>query len=68
MYEITDEKSLRFAISDYIRFYSKERSQDRYHCKTPAEVRSEAFSTDTPTEYPIPINKRIQKYKEKWCA
>lgn len=68
MYEITDEKSLRFAISDYIRFYSEERPQDRYHCKTPAEIRSEAFSTDTPTEYPIPINKRIQKYKEKWCA
>lgn len=68
MYEITDEKSLRFAISDYIRFYSEERPQDRYHCKTPAEVRSEAFSTDTPTEYPIPVNKRIQKYKEKWCA
>jgi hypothetical protein len=29
------------------------------------EVRKEAFSTDVPTEYPIPINKRIQKYKEK---
>lgn len=68
MYEITDEKSLRFAISDYIRFYSEERPQDRYHCKTPAEVRSEAFSIDTPIEYPIPINKRIQKYKEKWCV
>lgn len=68
MYEITDEASLRFAISDYIRFYSEERPQDRYHCKTPLEVRKEAFSTDIPTEYPIPINKRIQKYKEKWCA
>lgn len=68
MYEITDEKSLRFAISDYIRFYSEERPQDRYHCKTPVEVRREAFSTSTPKEYPIPINKRIQKYKEKWCA
>ena len=68
MYEITDEASLRFAISDYIRFYSEERPQDRYQCKTPLEVRKEAFSTDVPTEYPIPINKRIQKYKEKWCA
>ena len=68
MYEITDEASLRFAISDYIRFYSEERPQDRYHCKTPLEVRKEAFSSDIPTEYPIPINKRIQKYKEKWCA
>lgn len=68
MYEITDASSLRFAISDYIRFYSEERPQDRYHCKTPLEVRKEAFSTDIPTEYPIPINKRIQKYKEKWYA
>lgn len=68
MYEITDEASLRFAIKDYIRFYSEERPQDRYLCKTPLEVRKEAFSTDIPTEYPIPINKRIQKYKEKWCA
>lgn len=35
MYEITDESSLRFAIKDYIRFYSEERPQDRYCCKTP---------------------------------
>ena len=68
MYEITDESSLRFAIKDYIRFYSEERPQDRYHCKTPLEVRAEALSTATPQEYFIPKNKRIEKYKEKWCA
>ena len=68
MYNITDEASLRFAINDYLRFYSEERPQDRYHCKTPLEVRNEAFSTDCPMEYAIPINKRIEKYKEKWCA
>lgn len=68
MYNITDEASLRFAINDYLRFYSEERPQDRYHCKTPLEVRKEAFSTDYPTEYAIPRNKRIEKYKEKWCA
>ena len=68
MYTITDEASLRFAISDYIRFYSEERPQDRYHCKTPSEVRREAFSAVLPAEYPIPVNKRIQKYKEKWCT
>ena len=68
MYEITDEASLRSAINGYIRFYSEERPQDRYHCKTPAEVRREAFLADIPTEYSIPVNKRIQKYKEKWCA
>ena len=68
MYEITDEASLRFAIKDYIRFYSEERPQDRYHCKTPLEVRMEALSSECPTEYFIPRNKRIEKYKEKWCA
>ena len=68
MYKITDESSLRFAIKDYIRFYSEERPQDRYHCKTPLEVRTEALSAEHPTEYLIPRNKRIEKYKEKWCA
>ena len=46
----------------------EEEPQDRYHRKTPVEVRREAFSTVSPTEYPIPVNKRIQKYKEKWCT
>lgn len=32
MYEITDESSLRYAVKDYLRFYSEERPQDRYHC------------------------------------
>lgn len=68
MYNITDEKTLRFAINDYMRFYKEERPQDRYNCKTPLEVRTEALSATTPIEYPIPENKRIQKYKEKWCA
>ena len=68
MYEITDEASLRYAIKDYLRFYSEERPQDRYHCKTPLEVRQEALSSDMPKEYPIPENKRMNKYKEKWCA
>ena len=68
MYNITDEESLQFAIRDYIRFYSEERPQDRYHCKTPLEVRTEALSLNTPTAYPIPRNKRIEKYKEKWVA
>lgn len=68
MYEITDEESLRFAITDYIRFYSEKRLQDRYHCKTPLEVRMEALSSEHPAEYIIPRNKRIEKYKERWCA
>ena len=44
MYEIRDESSLRYAVKDYLRFYSEERPQDRYHCKTPAEVRQEALA------------------------
>lgn len=68
MHEITDETSLKHAIKDYIRFYSEEQSQDRYHCKTPLEVRSEALSSDKPVGYSIPPNKRIQKFKEKWCT
>lgn len=68
MYEITDEASLRYAIKDYLRFYSEERPQDRYRCKTPLEVRQEALVSDAPAEYPIPENKQIMKYKEKWCA
>lgn len=68
MYEITDELSLRHAIKDYIRFYRDERPQSRYDCKTPAEVRAEALASATPTTYPIAKNKRIEKYKSKWCA
>ncbi len=68
MYEITDEASLRHAIEDYLRFYSEERPQDRYHCKTPLEVRQEALLSQAPIKYPIPENRRISKYKEKWCA
>lgn len=46
MYEIIDEVSLRYAIKDYLRFYSEERPQDRYGCKTPSEMRQEALSSD----------------------
>ena len=68
MYEITDEASLLFAIKDYMRFYCKERPQDRYQCKPPLEVRIEALTCDKPPEYPIAENKRMKKWKEKWCA
>ena len=68
MYRITNEASLRSAIKDYIQFYSEKRPQGRYGCKTPFEVRTEALQATRPQDYPIPENKRIQKYKEKWCA
>ena len=64
MYEITNEESLRFAITDYIRFYSEERPQDRYHCKTPLEVRMELFPLNIRRNNLIPRNKRIENTKK----
>lgn len=64
----TDEDSLRDAIAAYMTFYSTERMQERFGGKTPAEVRVEALASDFPEQYPIPVNKRIQKYKAKLSA
>ena len=64
----TDEKTLHKAIADYMAFYSNERVQSRFKGKTPAEVRAEALATDKPAQYPIPVNKRIQKYKARYAA
>ena len=58
----------RAELDKYIKFYAEERLQERFHCKTPLEVRSEALSAETPTQYPIAENKRIEAYKAKWCA
>ena len=66
--QFADEASLRKAITDYMAFYSTERMQERFGGKTPAEVRAEALVTDTPVQYPIPVNKRIQKYKARYAA
>jgi transposase InsO family protein len=63
-----DEKSLRSAIEKYIHFYNYERFQERFENRTPMEVRMEALNSDKPALYPIPENKRIQKYKEKFVA
>jgi transposase InsO family protein len=68
MYNIIDETSLRDAIKNYLKFYNEERPQDRYGCKTPSEVRKESLASIVPAQYPIAENKRIEKYKEKWCA
>jgi hypothetical protein len=32
------------------------------------EVRMEALNSDEAVQYPIPENKRIQKYKEKFAS
>lgn len=68
IYKITDETSLRSAIDGYMKFHAEERPQERFHCKTPLEVRSEALSAENPAQYPIAKNKRIEIYKAKWCA
>ena len=68
MYEITDEKTLREAIDKYMNFYTNSRPQERFGCKTPAEVRLEGLSASQAKQYPIAENKRIKKYKEKWSA
>lgn len=49
-------------------FYSTEWMQERFHGKTPAEVCAEALVTDTPAQYLIPENKRIQKCKARYVA
>lgn len=64
----TNEDSLCDAISAYMAFYTTERMQERFGGKTPAEVRAEALTSDSPEQYPIPVNKRIQKYKAKFAA
>lgn len=68
MYEINDEKSLKNAIEKYMYFYNNDRLQRRFGCRTPMDVRQNALASDVPTQYPIPVNKRIIAYKEKWIA
>jgi transposase InsO family protein len=66
MYEIHDEETLINAITDYIRFYNEERLQERFNARTPKQVREEALQAmkknESPQDYPIPENKRIEKY------
>ena len=63
-----NEISLQSAIEKYIHFYSYERFQERFNNQTPMEVRMAALNSDIPALYPIPENKRIQKYKVKFAA
>ena len=59
-----DRESLIEAIRQYINFYNNERFQERFDSKTPMEVRAEALQAEEPKHYPIPINRRIQNYKQ----
>ena len=64
LFEYHDKASLIEAIANYIDFYNNERYQERYDCKTPIEVRTEALQAEVSKLYPIPINRRIQNYKQ----
>ena len=64
LFDYHDKASLIEAIGKYIHFYNYGRYQERFNCKTPMEVRTEALQTKTPILYPIPINRRIEKYKQ----
>ena len=66
--KFSNEAELRTAINKYIHFYNYERFQERFNTRTPMEVRDAALSADTPEQFPIAENKRIQLYKAKFAA
>lgn len=68
IFKVIDEASLRNAIEKYIYFYNNQRPQKRFNYQTPVQVRVAALNTNAPKQYPIPENKRIDKYKSKWIA
>ena len=71
MYYLTkfsNEAELRTAINKYIHFYNYERFQKRFNTRTPMEVRATVLSANTPEQFPIAENKRIQLYKAKFAA
>ena len=56
------------SIQDFIQYYNEGRFQARFGFKAPNEVRREALASEEPIQYPIPENKRIQRYKERYTA
>ena len=66
LYEIHDEETLINSIIDYIRYYNEERLQERFNAQTPKQIREAALlamkQDKAPDDYPIPVNKRIEKY------
>lgn len=62
-YETKEE--LIEAINDWIRYYTYERLQRRFHVQTPYEVRSAALIAEQPVQYKIPENKSIIQYKQE---
>ena len=48
--------------------YNEGRYQGRFDYQAPAEVRAAALASAEPTQYPIPENRRIQKFKQRYVA
>ena len=66
--KFSTEVELRAAIDKYIHFYNYDRFQERFNTRTPMEVRITALASDSPEQFPIAENKRIQQYKAKYAA
>ena len=66
--KFSTEVELRAAIDKYIHFYNYDRFQERFNTRTPMEVRTIALASDSPEQFPIAENKRIQQYKAKYAA
>ena len=66
--KFTSDEELRKAIEDFIKYYNEGRYQSRFGFPAPAEVRAAALATAEPVQYPIPENRRIQKYKQKYAS
>ena len=66
--KFNSEEDLRSAIEDFIRYYNEGRYQARFGYQAPAEVRAAALSSTEPAQYPIPENRRIQEYKQRYVA
>lgn len=61
-YDNTKDELIK-AIDDWIDYYMYERYQRRFKVETLYEVRNEALSLQTPNQYPIPENNRLEHYK-----
>ncbi len=66
--KFNSEEELRSAIEEFIQYYNEGRYQARFGYRAPAEVRAAALASKKPVQYPIPENRRIQKYKQKYVA
>lgn len=61
----TSRDELYSTISGWLRYYNYERTQRRFGVRTPIEVREAALAAEKPVQYSIPVNKRIERYKQE---